>query len=228
MALTHEIAIDHALARTTIAAGSIAVVALLARVKSAIAAQAGVNQRCEPVYTADIRRRIGDKVNRRVPRLLSVCSRNQQTRSRTGHPRKDHARHQQALPLDARNCVHIHILAAWIHKYKWKFQTDQELAQRDPALPPQRARRTQRSDGKGPDWQNSTLPFGSALWPLYYQRRISSQAAKILSQRLNITPVSITLCPPLPSLRSQRRVAARTNCLAPFGCGREAALCCLW
>ena len=48
---------------------------------------------------------------------------------------------------------------------------------------------------------------------LYYQRRASSQAAKILSERPNIIPFSPTLRPPLSPLRSQRRMADDMNYL---------------
>jgi hypothetical protein len=81
---------DLALARTAIAVQGVAIVTFLAGVKFAVAAKAGVNRRCEPVDTADIRCGIGDKINRRVPRLSAVWSRSQETRARAGHPSKDH------------------------------------------------------------------------------------------------------------------------------------------
>jgi hypothetical protein len=51
-------------------------------------------------------------------------------------------------------------------------------------------------------------------------RAIRAHALRHIPQ--NITAISTTLCPPLSSLRSQRRVADEMNRLTPFGCGREA------
>jgi hypothetical protein len=165
MALTNEIALDHALARTAIAVQGVAVVTFLAGVKFAVAAQSGANRRGRLVDTADIRRGVLDKVDRRVPRLSAVWSVGQKTRPRASHPSNQHAQYQRALAEDVRDHTHVYILASWVHRYKvWKSRTSQDLAQGDPmrgwlATSPQKAQRTQRADGKKESGLRENQPF---------------------------------------------------------------------